>query len=313
MRDIILLVSLVAVSLAFEGCGRRGTGRISPQDLARDILALNPSSRYRSSDQVGKRQTIQGPLAQEAGRGEFPWQVLIKTINHKFECAGTLIEKNWVLTAAHCFTETEAKVPSNYDAILGAWRQNTFEGIEQKIRIKKIIRHENYDPEWEANDIALIQLAENADLSTRYVGTACLPEPGDNYQNTQHCWMSGWGEWLKPVPASVRPNALQKVKGQISGDFYVKAHWHASLIYPGMIGFIAPFVKGQRSGSCKGDSGGPVVCPSKSKLHHGYVKYDIVGIISWGPKDCKSGVEILSSVTHFLPWINGKLTMHRKV
>ena len=40
-------------------------------------------------------------------------------------------------------------------------------------------------------DIALVKLAEDADCSSRYVGTACLPNPEDDYEGSTDCWVTG--------------------------------------------------------------------------------------------------------------------------
>jgi len=306
MRDIILLVSLVTVSLAKEECGLRGNG------LGRKL---------RSLDQVGKRQSIYGPLGQTAGHGEFPWQVIIKHARfsdsrlQKQRCGGTLIAKNWVLTAAHCFKENYN--PSNYFVVVGAWRQYTAElnlsdGTEQGILIAQIIPHTNWKEETYENDIALIKLAKNVDFSSEYIGPACLPNPGDDYRDSKNCWISGWGTWFKPPPAAARPNYLQKLEGNIQSDLSLKATWKQGEILTGMIGFETDFIEHSPwrsgpwiSGPCDGDSGGPLVCPSKDPTRQG--KYDVVGILSWGPRDCISKPSVSTSVTDFLPWIESNM------
>jgi len=311
MRDIILLVSLVAVSLALEDCG------------------LSPLSRgygyytYRSSDQVGKRQKIYGPLRQEAGPGEFPWMVqIIRSGPDNTYCGGTLIAKNWVLTAAHCVLEDNPRkiVHDPIDLIVrvGAWRQDTPDGTDhtEEIRVEKIIPHTEYDGKTEKNDIALIKLKWDADCSSEYVGTACLPNPGDDYQGSEDCWVTGWGTWFEP---DLIPNKLQKVKGRIQWDTFLKSNWGIGEIYPGMIGFKTRPVNvdsnPQWSIPVKGDSGGPLVCVAKSKLMFGsLLKYDVVGIVSWGPiigvpqEEHKSTV--FSSVTYFLDWIKNNMNRY---
>ena len=45
---------------------------------------------------------------QTAYKGEWPWQAaLVHTSNSEIFCGGTLIKRQWVLTAAHCFDDVE--------------------------------------------------------------------------------------------------------------------------------------------------------------------------------------------------------------
>ena len=52
--------------------------------------------------QVGVGRIVGGS---EAGDGEFPWQVSLRSIGGigaTHFCGGSVIDKDWVLTAAHC-------------------------------------------------------------------------------------------------------------------------------------------------------------------------------------------------------------------
>ena len=47
---------------------------------------------------------ISGPAASQAVAHSYPWQVLIRTAFNETKaiCSGSLIESQWVVTAAHC-------------------------------------------------------------------------------------------------------------------------------------------------------------------------------------------------------------------
>ena len=54
------------------------------------------------SQQVGRGRIVGG---EEAADGEFPWQVSLRQVagvGATHFCGGSVIDKDWVLTAAHC-------------------------------------------------------------------------------------------------------------------------------------------------------------------------------------------------------------------
>merc|ERR1712242_266844 len=106
----------------------------------------------------------------ETAPNRYPWMVGL-SFNGQWFCGGTLVNKQWVLTAAHCTHGAE----SSY-VYLGA--HNLYDEEDGRIIIlsKEFVEHPNYDLEKIANDIALVKLPKNT--ITEYsakIRPVCLP------------------------------------------------------------------------------------------------------------------------------------------
>ncbi|XP_072325077.1 anionic trypsin-2-like [Scyliorhinus torazame] len=207
-----------------------------------------------------------------------PWQVFL-TYNGYRWCGGSLIDHQWIVSAAHCY-----QPPSILKAHLGEHDLGYYEGTEQRIPVAKAFAHPDYNRVNLNNDIMLLKLAYPARLD-QYV--RLIPLPSQCPRAGTQCITSGWGNL---VTNGVKyPNALQCLNQPILPDADCRR------AYPPYFTdnmFCSGYWEGGQS-TCQGDSGGPVVCDG-----------ELQGITSWG-YDCamKNHPSVFVKVCNYNQWI----------
>ncbi|XP_062394973.1 chymotrypsin A-like [Sardina pilchardus] len=223
---------------------------------------------------------------EEAVPHSWPWQVSLQDYTGFHFCGGSLINENWVVTAAHCGVKTSHRV------VLGEHdRASNAEGI-QTLRPSQVFKHPRYNSYTISNDITLIKLATPAQLSMR-VSPVCMAETNDNFSGGMRCVTSGWG--LTRYNAADTPALLQQASLPLLSNSQCQQYWGSRIsdlmICAGAAG----------SSSCMGDSGGPLVCEKAGA-------WTLVGIVSWGSGTCTTSMPgVYARVTALRSWVDQTL------
>jgi len=251
---------------------------------------------------------------QDASPNQFPWQIQLRTTytgKGTGLCGGTILNKNWIVTAEHCVQSSEYRLianAANLVVIVGGQKYNAYPGTEpgrQEVKVAEIIHHENYvATDYEiTNDIALLRLETPLTWSDA-VNPVCMPSKDVSKDGNNNCLVSGWGN-MKTTSlqgtAGATPYNLQYANVPIvkDSDCSSQAYWGSNIVDT----VVCAGVPGSKS-TCQGDSGGPLVCKDTSSS-----AYYIVGATSYGPgrgQLCESKPSVYTNIYQYRQWIYQK-------
>uniref|UniRef100_A0A2C9GW82 Peptidase S1 domain-containing protein n=1 Tax=Anopheles farauti TaxID=69004 RepID=A0A2C9GW82_9DIPT len=229
---------------------------------------------------------------QVAGPSQFPFMagILISGTNERSFCAGALISRRFVLTAAACVVGT-----NTFTVLLGAADMTRIEQIIPVLNIPShIIVHPGYSSLLNRDDIALLQLSHEADL-TPNVQLINLPR---RYHEafTFNDWsatVAGWGNTGNRDNEPIPLQQLLYVAGSVVSNF--------------VCGISHSFIRDNNictstdnGGPCNGDEGGPVwITEGGDRFVIGVHSFHYDGLFG-----CDRGrSSVHTRVTQYLTWI----------
>ncbi|XP_019616229.1 PREDICTED: chymotrypsin B-like [Branchiostoma belcheri] len=222
----------------------------------------------------------------------WPWQISMQSSTGYHICGGSLINENWVLTAAHC-----NPLPNNHKIILGEHSRSSDSEDIQTLDVEATICHSQYNVGVQFdNDICLIKLSRPAVLG-EHVKPVCLAETTDEYTSSMTCYTTGWGR--TDTSSSASADTLQQTQLPVMTNEVCAGYWGSGPLTDRMICAGA-----EGSVSCQGDSGGPLVCQKQANG-----PWNLVGVVSWGSSSCLTNYPaVYARVTALRTWIDESIS-----
>ncbi|KAJ0176715.1 hypothetical protein K1T71_007894 [Dendrolimus kikuchii] len=233
-----------------------------------------------------------------ASAGEFPFVVALgynKGDGIDYNCGGSIISKDFVLTAAHCIDTLEGIRPTVVrSGVINISDSNWND--ETDVNIADYILHPNYTTNLQYNDLCLLRLSRPLQFSLN-VHAVCLETNHDDPKESLS--ITGWGQTnsqtLQKSNVLLKTNVTAVSLSECSKTFNKN---NFRKLPRGLSQEM--LCAGDPAGAhdaCKGDSGGPILVPTIKS------QYRLVGVTSFG-KGCGSpDPGVYTRVSRYIDWI----------
>lgn len=259
------------------------------------------SSEVRSSNDEASRRRIVG--GHDAVRGSAPWMARLYVRGRGHVCGGSLIDRQWVVTSAHCFDMRDPPSKEDLSIRLGDHNDLDTEQSELLIQVEEIYEHEEFDRLTFNHDIALIKLLNPVTAYNDYIRPICLANrTKDRALMTPGALgrVNGWG---RITEGGITAEYLTEVYIPLVSFNTCKRHFRRSDLTFTRNMFCAGHSRGGAD-ACQGDSGGPYSIKDNTG------QWYLTGLVSWGEGCGREGqYGSYTRYSKYHGWIQRKINM----
>merc|ERR1712212_919781 len=241
---------------------------------------------------------------------KLPYQVLVSPCTSKgcLMCGGTILNKRYVVTAAHCLYGGNdlmtLKGGATFRVMLG--EHDHCKATSSFVLASAVHKHPKFDlnnPSGD-NDIAILKLSKDLTFSDK-IKPVCLPTSATKDYSGKASTVSGWGGTKAYTPMKPVDQPRQCALKEAIVDILKPSSKKCSDFLGDSSSTTRLCAWGKGKDACQGDGGGPLTVAENGK-------YVLLGVVSYGSGCATENPGVYARVQGFLPWsiYNGVFSDH---